>query len=70
MVDFVLRMTNAQIPQYVQMKDVHANKDSYSSILVVIKVSNFISKISHMDLLKNSESSNIDLHNEASYVLN
>ena len=42
MVDFVLRMTNAQIPQYVKMKDVHANKDSYSSILIAIKVSNFI----------------------------
>ena len=42
MVDFVLRMTNAHIPQYVQMKDVHANKDSYSSILIAIKVSNFI----------------------------
>ena len=70
MVDFVLRMTNAQIPQHVQMKDVPANKDLYSSLLVAINVSNFISKICHIALLKNSESSYIDFHNEASDVLN
>ena len=38
MVDFVLRVINVEILQYV---DVHANKDSYSSILIAKKVSKY-----------------------------